>query len=308
VYYLQAPRRLGDPRLRHHNASIGHAVSADLRSWTVLPDALRPGPEGAWDDLATWTGSVISRDGRWYMLYTGISRADRGLIQRIGLAVSDDLITWHKHPGNPVLEADGRWYELLDLNTWRDQSWRDPWLYHDPGDGAFHVLITARAAAGAPDGRGVIGHARSDDLVHWEVLPPLTVPGEFAQVEVPQLIQLGGRWHILFSALAEDHSTQRRSRLGPGQDGTFTYSSATPAGPYHATAAPVAACDGPLGTLYAGKLVEAAPGEWRFLAFRMDKDGAFTGELTDPLPLSQEHNGNIQVAMGVGWPMIDHGS
>jgi hypothetical protein len=40
----------------------------------------------------------------------------------------------------------------------------------------------------------------------------------------------------------------------------------------------------------------------------MDKDGAFTGELTDPLPLSQEHNGNIQVAMGVGWPMIDHGS
>ena len=24
----------------------------------VLPDALAPGPHGAWDDLATWTGSV----------------------------------------------------------------------------------------------------------------------------------------------------------------------------------------------------------------------------------------------------------
>jgi beta-fructofuranosidase len=265
----------------------------------VLPDALGPGPSGSWDDLATWTGSVICHDGRWYMLYTGISRAERGLIQRIGLALSDDLVTWRKHPGNPVLEADGRWYELLDLEKWRDQSWRDPWLFRDPGDGAFHVLITARAAAGASDGRGVIGHARSGDLVRWEVLPPITVPGDFAQVEVPQLVQLGDRWHILFSALAEDHSAQRRSRLGPGQCGTFTYSSSgTPAGPYQASTAPVAASDGPLGTLYAGKLVEATSGEWRFLAFCISKDGAFVGELTDPLPVGQDRNGSIHIATG----------
>jgi hypothetical protein len=76
--------------------------------------------------------------------FTGISRADAGLIQRIGLAVSDDLMTWRKHPGNPVIEADGRWYELLDLTSWRDQSWRDPWLFRGRRDGAFHALITAR--------------------------------------------------------------------------------------------------------------------------------------------------------------------
>ncbi len=46
------------------------------------------------------------------MLYTGINRGERGLIQRIGLATSDDLIHWTKHPANPVLEADERWYEL----------------------------------------------------------------------------------------------------------------------------------------------------------------------------------------------------
>jgi len=183
----------------------------------VLPDALRPGPPGAWDDLATWTGSVIEHDGRWYMLYTGISRADDGLIQRIGLAVSEDLVTWHKHPANPVLEADGRWYELLDLTRWRDQSWRDPWLYHSPGDGAFHALITARAPTGAADGRGVVGHARSTDLMRWHVLPPVTAPGEFAQVEVPQLVQIDGHRNILFSAHAEDHSRQRLAfgSMGP---------------------------------------------------------------------------------------------
>jgi beta-fructofuranosidase len=296
VFYLQAPRSLGDPELRHHHASIGHAVSADLRTWTVLPDALQPGPDGDWDDLATWTGSVIEHDGSWYMLYTGISRAERGLIQRIGLAVSEDLLTWRKHPENPVLEADGRWYELLDLTSWRDQSWRDPWLYREAHDGPFHALITARAADGAADGRGVIGHARSPDLVHWQALEPVTTPGEFAQVEVPQLVQLNGHRHILFSAHAEDHSRQRRVRHGPGQGGTFTFTAAAPTGPYRPSATPVADHDGPFGELYAGKLVEAGPGDWRFLASCVGRDGEFAGELTDPLPVRQDQHGGIRVA------------
>jgi beta-fructofuranosidase len=295
IFYLQAPRSLSDPDLRHHHASVGHAVSADLTSWTVLPDALRPGPDGSWDDLAIWTGSVIEHDSRWHMLYTGISRADGGLIQRIGLAVSDDLMTWRKHSANPVLEADGRWYEVLDLSKWCDQSWRDPWLFHNPGDGAFHALITARAATGAPDGRGVIGHARSRDLVHWEVLAPLTSPGEFAQVEVPQLVRFNGRHHILFSARAEDHSRRRRHRLGPGQSGTFTFRASTAAGPYQASDAPVVSRAPRSGTLYAGKLIEARPGDWRFLAFCLEQDGAFAGELTDPLPVRQGRIGNPEI-------------
>ena len=63
VFYLQAPRSLGDPELRHVNATIGHAVSRDLRDWEVLPDALGAGAPGAFDDLATWTGSVLRHDG-----------------------------------------------------------------------------------------------------------------------------------------------------------------------------------------------------------------------------------------------------
>lgn len=40
------------------------------------------------------------------MLYTGVNRAERGSIQRIGLAVFDDLVHWSKHAANPLLEAD----------------------------------------------------------------------------------------------------------------------------------------------------------------------------------------------------------
>lgn len=296
IYYLQAPRELGDPELRHHNASIGHAVSRDLRTWRVLPDALHPGPDGSWDDLATWTGSVIEHDGRWYMLYTGIKRSEQGLVQRIGLAVSDDLGHWDKHPANPVLEADARWYELLDRKRWRDQSWRDPWLFRDP-DGSFHALITARSCAGTPDGAGVVAHARSLDLVRWEVLPPVTTGGEFAQVEAPQLVRLSGRYQILVSCLAEDHSRARLERLGvPGQTGTFSLSADRLLGPYSSPEGPLAAPDGPLGTLYAGKLVEESPGTWSFMAFRGGEDDDFLGELTDPLRVRENTDGRLVVS------------
>jgi beta-fructofuranosidase len=300
IFYLQAPRSLGQPMLRHRNASIGHAVSHDLRSWTVLPDALHPGADGAWDDLATWTGSAIEHDGRWSMLYTGISRAEHGLVQRIGLATSDDLVRWEKHPANPILEADSRWYDLLDPSRWRDQSWRDPWLFRDPADGRFHALITARSRAAAPDGAGVVAHARSHDLVEWEVLAPLTAGGEFAQVEAPQLVRLNGRYQILVSCLAEDHSRERLQRLGvPGRTGTFAFSASELLGPYSPPDGPLVAAGGPLGTLYAGKLVEAPDG-WHFMAFRGDGDRDFLGELTDPLPVTEDARGRIVVGSPAG--------
>jgi beta-fructofuranosidase len=305
LFFLQAPRALGTPNLRHHNASVGHAVSTDLATWRLLPDALHPGPEGCWDDLAIWTGSAIGHAGRWYMLYTGISRSEHGLIQRIGLAVSDDLVRWEKHRSNPVLELDPTWYELLDRDRWRDQSWRDPWLFHHAGDGHLHALITARSHSGPADGAGVVAHARSRNLVAWEVLPPLTTPGDFAQVEVPQLVHLDGRYQILVSCLAEDHSQQRRQRLeSDGQTGTFAYSADHPFGPYTAADEPLAAPDGPLGTLYAGKLIEGESG-WSFMAVRGDGDREFLGELTDPLPVRRQKEGGIAVSCPTAKPLED---
>jgi beta-fructofuranosidase len=290
VFYLQAPRSLEDPDLRHWNVSIGHAVSTDLRTWEVLPDALRPGPAGCWDDASTWTGSVVRFGDRWYMPYTGASSRDAGLVQRVGLAESVDLVSWVKHP-EPVLEADPRWYELLDRTAWHDQAWRDPWAYVDPDDGQVHLLLTARVPQGDARGRGVIGHARSSDLRTWEALPPLTAPMGFGQMEVPQLTLVGDRAYLLFCS---DIGTQSDA-LRPTVPGTGTYylRGDGPRGPFPPESLAALSAD-PVGSTYAGKLHQATDGSLVFLSWLGTRpDGTFHGALSDPRPVEVADDGAL---------------
>ena len=256
VFYLQAPRSLGDPELRHHHATIGHAVSRDLRRWEVLPDALGPGPAGEFDDLATWTGSVVRHDGRWHLFYSGVARAEAGEVQRIGHATSDDLLTWER--AGLLLEADSRWYDR--------EHWRDPWVDWDPERGRWDMLICATS-----DGRGILAHAHSPDLRAWTTGPPLSPPTGHVQLEVPQLVQRNGGWWVLFSdvfAGSGIHYLAAPERLGPyPAESRDLLPGARPR--HH----------------YAGRVLEHG-GESLLFAWLMDdEDGAFTGELSDPMPL-----------------------
>jgi beta-fructofuranosidase len=292
VFYLQAPRSLGDPELRHHSATIGHAVSRDLRVWRVLPDALGPGDPGAFDDLATWTGSVLRHRGRWHLFYTGVARAEDGRVQRVGHATSDDLVSWQKQ--GPVVEADRRWYEKPGRGS-HEEHWRDPWVEWDHDSGSFHMLLTARANWGPSDARGVIAHAWSDDLRSWEVGPPLSRPGEFRQLEVPQLVQLGGAWRIVFSATAGDHGAARLARTGIAAEcGTHYLTSRAKYGPYELETDRFLVGH-PEGRYYAGRLVRHR-GAWSFLGWLLrDEDGSFAGELSDPMPVRIGRHGSLSV-------------
>ena len=285
IFTLQAPRALMDQNKRHWNVSIAHAKSSDLRNWTMLPTALAPGPPGAWDDYTTWTGCVYGHAGTFHMFYTGSCRAEQGLKQRIGLAVSRDLEHWERHPGNPVLTLDERWYDPLDLDLWHDQAWRDPWIYRHPGDNLFYAAFTARANHGPADARGVIGLARSPDLYSWEVLPPLTAPGEFGYLEVPQLLEINGKWILLFSAPTEFHAQARLDRGLPQVSGTFCCLADSPDGPFDIARARILAAD-PVRSLYSGRMIQT-PSGWMFLAVEeFSIQGGFIGRTSDPMPVT----------------------
>ena len=62
LFFLQAPRSVGDPANRHVNAEIGHATSRDLVDWDDLGPTFQPSEIGrrAFDDMAIWTGSVLN--------------------------------------------------------------------------------------------------------------------------------------------------------------------------------------------------------------------------------------------------------
>ena len=297
AFYLQASRSLGDPELRHLNASVGHAASKDLRHWRVLTDALSAGPPRAWDERAVWTGCVVRARGRWHMFYTGVSVEGDAVVQRAGLATSENLIRWRKHPKNPLIEADPRYYEQrYEGAVGCERMWRDPWVFRHPKTGDFHALITASVAEGPADGCGVVAHARSDDLVSWEALPPLTEPGDFYALEVPQLTEIGDRYYLLFSTWAEAHSAARREGTGlEPVGGTHYLISEDPLGPFRFATHEFLVGD-PSGSLYSGKLVEGPDGHPCFLAWRnFAPDGSFVGELVDPLPISVGDEGNLRV-------------
>jgi beta-fructofuranosidase len=277
LYFLQAPRSLGDQAERHFHATVGHAVSADLREWRLLPDVLGPGPPGSWEDMAIWTGSVVEHEGTWHGLYTGATRTADGVVQRIGLATSTDLMTWAKHPDNPLIELDPRWYEL-----YRFDAWRDPWVLPDPGGDGFHALITARANEGPAGARGVIGHAWSPDLLDWEVLPPLSEPGEFGHLEVPQVEVVAGVPVLLFSVAGDRFGAARRARLPAERTGTFLAVGESLLGPWDIAGARAV----PVPDLFAARLIRDRAGEWQLLGFY---DGSerdeFVGEISDPILL-----------------------
>ena len=277
LFFLRASRALHDPYRRHLRASIGHAKSTDLREWKLLPDALVHADTPAWDDLATWTGSVVQGPGgRWHLFYTGLSHAEHGLVQRIGVAISDDLLTWRRSDGL-LLEADPRWYEKLNLDAWFEEVWRDPYVFTDPDGDGWHMIITARVPQDGATARGVIGHARSDDLVSWEVQPPLSEPSGFGHLEVPQVCMVDDQPVLVFSCWSAqaDHGD-----VAAG--GVYVVPGKTLLGPWDISAA--TPLDHP--SLYAGRLVQDPhSGHWAVMGFRDIEDGKFIGSIVDPIPV-----------------------
>lgn len=282
AFYLQASRALGDPNRRHRNTSVGHAISTDLRNWTVIADAIAPSDSPAPDSWTTWTGSVVKGDdGLWWMFYTGTSREDAGERQTVCAATSTDLIKWTKVPGAPIVSADSRWYKTL-ADGFDNEPFRDPWVFKLPGESSWTMLTTA----GSKDAKSrreeaVMGIAKSNDLREWQIQPPLGGPGQgFGETEVFQFEVVDGIPIILFCCGPLWLSDERKAAGEIG--GIYSMPVAQDLSDVDFNKAVLF----PETSLYASRLVQDQAGGWNLIAFINEVNGEFVGELCDPIPVT----------------------
>jgi beta-fructofuranosidase len=177
------------------NIHWGHAVSGDLIHWEDWPIALAPETEGI-DTSGCFSGcAFVQEDGTPTLAYTGVPTTEgkKGVrSDNQSLAVNHDrMLTWEKIPQNPVIAGPP---EELDVVGFRDPCvWRE---------GDTWYMLVGSGLEGPGGGTALL--YRSQDLLDWEYLHPLTVgdPDEHGGMwECPDFFPLGERHALLVSAL-----------------------------------------------------------------------------------------------------------
>ncbi len=267
---------------------IGHAASGDLVDWEFLGLALTRGAPGSWDDKSLATGSVIPRDGRYWIAYTGHKIDEPLFVQRVGMAVSDDLVRWERLPENPTSEADPAHYELVSTGQRTLTHWRDPFLL-DTGKEVVQY-VCARNTDGDVSSRGTVGLARSTDVRNWETLPPLEHYPIAEEMEVPQVYAIGGRYYLVFCAHSQWLSPSYRSRFPGHRFRSTDYSMVgdSPFGPFRIHGTGEIMPKAPSSWWYASQLVRH-DGEWSLLGTVRDDDGRTA--ISDPVPVVADETG-----------------
>jgi len=178
---------------------IAHAVSDDGMNWERTRNAIFTGEPGSWDDDMLWTMHV-SRNAElelYEMFYTGLHQAENGYIQRIGRAVSRDLVSWRKENlQNLPLLPRGEFYEIPGQAPRGWISFRDPFLFSVAGQS--WMVLCARTREGMVNRRGCVGLVQRTPE-GFEVRPPLYFPRMYDDIECPCLVQLEGTFYLIGS-------------------------------------------------------------------------------------------------------------
>jgi len=165
---------------------IGYAYSADGKSWTK--EATNPVFEIA--DRRVDSPALFRLGNKFYMLYRQV------LVDpmQIGLAYSDDCITWTQYSGNPVLSlgAGGKW----DDNFVGYIS-----LYFDQG--TFYMIYTGKQVGGLMK----IGLALSVSCLTWTKLPYNPVLEDTVDLSTGCLIRMEDEFILTY-----EHSSPKSLR------------------------------------------------------------------------------------------------
>jgi beta-xylosidase len=134
----------------------GVAVSDDGLTWRRAKDqpilSVHDADCGDWEKSCIYQPWLVEHEGRFFDFYN----AAQGGTEQMGLAISDDLLNWKRHRGNPIVRNRPGGYDAQfcsDGKVFRDG---DHWtmFYFGVGRGGAHIMV-----------------AFSRDLLHWTAHP-----------------------------------------------------------------------------------------------------------------------------------------
>lgn len=188
----------------------GHMRSKDLIHWEDLPVALAPDQD--YDRFGCFSGSAIEKDGKLYLLYTGVTADDQGVHHQLQcLAVSEDGLNFEKVQQNPVIatEALPVGASLVDF--------RDPKVFEK--DGMYYAVIASKSA----EETGQILLYQSEDLLQWEFASVFLKGNKDQGImwECPDYFNLDGKDCLIFSPMqwpqdGDDYQNLNASVLAVG--------------------------------------------------------------------------------------------
>jgi beta-fructofuranosidase len=155
-------------------------------------------------DTYVYTGSVLHAEGKFHIFYTGHNPVFRNIgkpEQAVMHAVSDDLYTWTKCPGE-IYSAP--------LDRFEPHDWRDPFVFWNAEAGEYWMLLASRTKDGPSRRRGCTSLSVSTDLVHWEAKDLFYAPDLYFTHECPDLFQIGDWWYLVFSEFTDTFVTRYR--------------------------------------------------------------------------------------------------
>jgi predicted GH43/DUF377 family glycosyl hydrolase len=128
---------------------VGYASSDGGLAWhKPEPDewVVDVGPLGAWDDFSVARVHVLYDGERYQMFYEGHD-GNAHMSWRVGYAWSEDGVTWHKDPSNPIVDMgpSGEFDDSTVSEPYVIFDGRTYWLYYSAYDGDKYRIGLATA-------------------------------------------------------------------------------------------------------------------------------------------------------------------
>ena len=168
---------------------LGHAATRDFLRWETHQPALYIDTNG-WDSGHLWNPFIVEHDGRFWMLYTG---APVDNTQRIGVAVSDDLLTFTRVVDQPIITPEKYGWAYCPEKD--GAACRDPFVIRRGDEYLMYYTATTK------EGYGCVARAISKDLLVWEDCGLYFVNDTIIKCEDPVVIQMpDGEIRLLFNS------------------------------------------------------------------------------------------------------------